>query len=180
VTAVENKSRSEAEWLEWLDARWPEDNRSEDEWREDEALVNALMSGVVHTRKINKRGGMRVTKYLTRGEQRPAREAMARLLRSGRSFTLTQDFRNRLAEWFDDGRGRGRDQIRNTYINTFIYRCIRRGASLPKAQEKAANRFALSHEAIKTIWGKGKNRFDKFIEKIDRLPLVEEIDGPLE
>jgi len=105
------------------------------------------------------------TKYLEKGcaEEVKARRAIARLLRSNHPLRL---LRVHLADLFDPDlaseartiefvfrrQGTPTDHIRNTHIAQYVWRQVKRGVRVTKAQRNAANRFALSEGAIKKIW----------------------------
>lgn len=150
-----------------------EAERRANEWRQVKDLADVLMAGFVEDK-----GHGSVQKYFEPDsqEERAARTAMARVLRSG--LPLEQAFLDRLAALFDpredthpgidrrlifeDRKARRRtDHIRNTEIAIFIADHVRsdyvrsgrrRFGVVKEAHEKACKRFTLGLDRIRQIW----------------------------
>jgi hypothetical protein len=148
-----------------------EAKRRADEWREIKMLAGVLMAGLVE----EIREGRPTSRYLEPDsqEERDARKAMARLLRSG--LPLEQDFLNRLAALFDPERsahlaidrelkfkprkrkGEARDNIRDSAIAMEVYEFVLGLENKPKvtvseAWDRVADKFDLDSNRIKQIW----------------------------
>jgi hypothetical protein len=125
----------------------------------DLQLATVLLVGYVDRRRRQHR-----TEYLKKGStpEVEARRAITRLLRSNDHPQL----RMHLADLFDPDlvshqrtiefvfrrQGTPTDHIRNTQIASYVSRQVKRGVPVTKAISNAANRFALSEDAIKKIW----------------------------
>jgi hypothetical protein len=160
------------------------DNKPETDWHQIQMLAAVLMAGFIE--KLDE--GRPQRRYLDSKHEDRHRAAMARLLRSG--LPLTQDFRDQLAALFDPNagthpaidrklifkyrsRGRRRDNVRNTAVAQYIFVRIREGDGVEKAQQKAADFFCLSFEAVRDIWGhKEGEGFRRLIPLIDGSPEV--------
>ena len=131
----------------------------------DLPLAWALLDGYVE----EDLQGRRRTKYLKPGDpdELDARRALARLLRS--SAPLERQLRDSLAGLVDpdppeseqrkieiafQARGRYRDHVRNTQIAYHVWGEVSAGRKVVAAINSAVEKFEVSEELVKQIWGR--------------------------
>ena len=131
----------------------------------DLQLAWMLLGGYVD---VDHRGRCR-SRYLKKGSQEEvdARRAIARLLRS--NGPLDRQLRTNLANLFDpdppeseqrkikivsQGRGRYRDHVGNTQIAYHVWGEVSAGRKVVAAINSAVEKFGVSEELVKQIWGK--------------------------
>lgn len=126
----------------------------------DEALACELFWGVFEFRQKKGLAPIAVLRLLKRHSQedRDARAATARLLRSG--LPLSQGFRDGLADLIQ-GRRRGQPATwyRDTHVVIFINNCRAAGDSVATAKQKAEDNFGLGDETINRIWKRRRRGF---------------------
>ena len=127
--------------------------------------VRALLDGYVE----EDHRGRRRSKYFKRGsrDELDARRAIARLLRS--NGPLDRQLRTNLANLFDpdppeseqrkieiafQARGRYRDHVRNTQIAYHVWGEVSAGRKVVAAINSAVEKFEVSEELVKQIWGR--------------------------
>ena len=131
-------------------------------------LALELLSGGYDPQKLTNPPSFRYFKPDSQ-QEREARLAMARFLRSGSS--LPRGFRECLADLFDphDGvndrkllfrrraRGQPADWRRDRAIALFMNSCVHGGDTVEKAKEKAGDISGLGDETINRIWKRRKS-----------------------
>jgi hypothetical protein len=129
---------------------------------EDLQLARILLGGFVEDRQ-----GRLSSEYLKKGsaDELRARKALARLLRD--RGPLDRQLREHLADLFDPpkgerrkiqivghGQGRPSNHVRDTQIASHVDAEMRRGKRYEDAIATAADKFCLSGDMIKKIWGR--------------------------
>jgi hypothetical protein len=144
--------------------------------------ARALLDGFV---KRDKRRLRQLYLRAGSGDEADARRALARLLRANGKLDL--GLRDSLANLFDPdppvweqrkivimnrGRGKLRDHVAATQVLRHMSDVIQGGSGVNDAIASAADKFSMSDEAVKRIWGRYRRTYDPCVGRKTWLELV--------